>query len=315
MSRDCKYCGNNIVTDSIKCPKCTALYHPGCVKQTKVLPDGGYQKCCGVKVITTLSDLRSLIREENVGLTADIKKDISDQLQLVINSIGTLAEKVDMNIQLLNNRIVAVEEVNKVLVTNAAALETQVKDNSDTIIKIKNQMATSGAGNDSAILEEVEERLVRRKNVILFGVPESADASKQGREDHDLEQVRKICSALEVDSACASQFRIGKYSPALVKPRPIKLSFDNATFAESMMQSLARLKRSKQIPADLLNVALARDRTVLQRRQQKETWSEFQRRKQNGEANLRIVTRNGSTSIVRTRARHSTPEIVIDNRS
>ncbi|XP_044579451.1 uncharacterized protein LOC123261736 [Cotesia glomerata] len=155
MSRDCKYCGNNIVTDSIKCPKCTALYHPGCIKQTKVLPDGGYQKCCGVKVTSSLSDLRALIREEIAGLTTEIKKDISDQLKLVVDGVESLAEKVNRNNELLKNRIEAVEDVNKVLVTNVASLETQVKSNADTIVKIKNQMATSGGGNDSAILEEV----------------------------------------------------------------------------------------------------------------------------------------------------------------
>ncbi|XP_044574848.1 uncharacterized protein LOC123258729 [Cotesia glomerata] len=305
MSRECKYCSNVIVTDYVKCPVCDSAYYPGCVKQTKVSPNGGYQKCCCRKNSFTLSDFRSLIKEKNVALSIAIKKDFSYQLKTVVTSVESLTVTVNKNNALLNDRISAVETVNKTLETNLAILETKVANNAECVSSLINHMGIAGCSSNAAVLEEVEERLTRRGNILIFGVSESKEASKETREAHDRSLVVKICSDLKVDFSLSTHFRIGKYSPALAKPRPIKLSFTNAGMTDLIIQNLVKLKRSKQVPPELQSIAISKDRTLMQRNQQKEAWAELRRRIQEGETDLKMVTRNGLSSIVKAQVRRS----------
>ncbi|KAH0539986.1 hypothetical protein KQX54_010858 [Cotesia glomerata] len=192
MSRECKYCSNVIVTDYVKCPVCDSAYYPGCVKQTKVSPNGGYQKCCCRKNSFTLSDFRSLIKEKNVALSIAIKKDFSYQLKTVVTSVESLTVTVNKNNALLNDRISAVETVNKTLETNLAILETKVANNAECVSSLINHMGIAGCSSNAAVLEEVEERLTRRGNILIFGVSESKEASKETREAHDRSLVINI---------------------------------------------------------------------------------------------------------------------------
>lgn len=305
MSRECRYCTNIIATDYVKCPVCDAAYHPGCAKQAKVLPNGSYLKCCGRKNSFSLSDFRSLIKEENVALSTEIKKEFSDQLKTVVTSVESLTVTVNKNNELLNDRISAVETINKALETNLAILETKVANNAECVSSLMNQMGIEGCTSNAAVLEEVEARLARRSNVLIFGVSESKDANKEIREAHDRSLVVKICSDLEVDSPPSTHFRIGKYSPALAKPRPIKMTFTNAVMTDLIIQNLVKLKRSKQVPPELQSIAISKDRTLMQRNQQKEAWAELHRRIQEGETDLKMVTRNGLSSIVKAQVHRS----------
>ncbi|KAH0567828.1 hypothetical protein KQX54_014597 [Cotesia glomerata] len=207
MTQLCTLCDNNIVTDIARCPRCNAMYHPRCVKLIKVLTNGGYQKCCGPKKLS-LNDIRDLIKEENGLLTQNIKKDVGIQLQTVVDSVKSLEGKFTSTAEALKDRLLAVEASNSKFEEKLSTMETQVTNNTASIKTIMDQQAAPGGSNNSGILLEVEDRLSRRNNVLVFGVAESAEALKENMETQDLEQVKRICSALSVDSTLATSFRI-----------------------------------------------------------------------------------------------------------
>lgn len=283
MSRVCRGCSGNIATDSVNCQVCLATYHPSCAKSTNVLPNSGFQRCCGTKKSFSYEDLRKLIREENTA----IETRISAEINKVQGSIDTLSKSV-------SERLSEIEAGNRALGDRVNVLEGKVNINTDKI----NAFGNLSQGDEESILEEVEERFNRRNNVVLFNFPESAHTDIESRSSADLVLVNKFCSALDIDVP-SSQFRIGKYSPALKEPRPLKITFSNSSHPDLIIQNFIRAKKARQLPPDLNldNVIITHDRTRRQQQQHRNIREELQRRIADGENNLRLVTRRGKTII------------------
>lgn len=188
----------------------------------------GYIKSVATERILSLSDLQTMIKEENAALSATIKKDLSDQIKTMVTRVESLTVIVNKNNELLNDRISAVEVINKALETNLAILQAEVASNTGNISSLKNQIETSGCSSNATLFKEVDERRARRGNILIFGVLEPTDVNKEVREASDRAVIGKICADLEIDTSPSIHFRIGKYSSALARPRSLKLSFTNA---------------------------------------------------------------------------------------
>lgn len=299
MSGTCRGCSNSIVTDSIECPKCNATYHPSCAKSTSVLSNGGFQRCCGVKKTFSYEDLRTLICEENTKMKTDISVNITTE-------VGKIQESIEAFRSSIENRISVVEGDNIIIKRQMSILEDKVKVNADRI----DILADNTPANKEFILEEVEERIKRRNNIILFNVPESTQDNREARSAADAAFVTSLCTTLLTDSAPLSQSRIGKYSPALQKPRPLKIVFANSNSTDLTIKNFIKFKKANQQPQDLnlRNLIMARDRTPSQLAQHRTTREEFQSRTAKGENNIRLITRNGITKIVTTQLRQQSRE-------
>lgn len=81
------------------------------------------------------------------------------------------------------NRISKLEKDNLNFATNFVTLQAEVKNNSACISSIIKQISTTGYSSDAAILEEVENRLSRPKNILVFGISESTKVLKKEREE------------------------------------------------------------------------------------------------------------------------------------
>ncbi|KAH0546488.1 hypothetical protein KQX54_010388, partial [Cotesia glomerata] len=192
MSRVCRGCSGNIATDSVNCQVCLATYHPSCAKSTNVLPNGGFQRCCGIKKSFSHDDLRKLIREENTVIETRIRA-----------KINKVQGSVDVLSKLISERLSEVEAENRALGDRVITLEEKVNINTDKI----NASGNLPQGDEEFIFEEIEERLTRRNNVILFNFPESAHMDIESRSIADSVLVNKFCSARDV-GVPSSQFRI-----------------------------------------------------------------------------------------------------------
>lgn len=217
------------------------------------------------------------------------------EINTVQGSVNTL------NIS-LNERLTKIEAQQR---TNASNIETLENNVTISIGKIA-EIQTRTLEHEDSILEEVEERLSKRNNVLLFNVPEPAPEGHEFQADADSAFVSKLCVALDVDAdspSLSSVSRIGKYSPSLAKPRPLKVVFANQKSTDLMIQKFIKIKKSKQHPAELKleQIIISSDRTQRQRNQHRSALEELQRRTKEGESNLRLVIRHGKTSIVNKR--------------
>lgn len=286
-TRKCKGCSNNIATDHVKCPKCAALYHPSCAKNTVQIPNGGFQRCCGPKKAVSLDDIRDILKEENAPLR---------------NDITNLCKSIDLNTEAINKRLSTVEKVTQEISNRVVALEESTELNHNTIKSIAEKI-----NNDSnAIFKEVEDRLSRQKNAIFFGVQESKDESSKIRQEHDKKVICEICAELAPDVTVVGSMRIGKFSASLTIPRPLKVFLVDMNHVGTLINALQKINR-QTMKKLLKGISISKDRTILQRAEYKKVREDLERRKALGELNLRIVTRNGAPTIVNYRqANHQT---------
>lgn len=186
-----------------------------------------------------------------------------------------------------------------------SSLETDVAAKiEDIMLKVDTALASVNGGNTQCTpstaecLDEVEDRLSRLPNVILLGIPESNQADAVHRKADDTKAVTVVCSAAGVTENEESLrcFRLGKYSPNLTLPRPIKAILSSATNANVLVQRHRRVKMSN---VQLKNISVFPDQTARQRMNSKALKEELVKRKKD-EANpfLKIVYFNGVGKIV-----------------
>lgn len=177
-------------------------------------------------------------------------------------------------------------------------------------IRSSQQRAASVSGNHSLseCLAEVEDRLSRKQNVMMFGVPESQGIEYSQRQSDDINYLGHVFSDLNFSEPldAITCYRLGKYSPNLTHPRPLKVVMSSSKKASSLIQT-SRLKKDLPFATPIMKQTLILpDQSVLQRQQVKELKLELvRRRKYENNPNLRIATRNGVSRIVTSSSRSS----------
>lgn len=150
-------------------------------------------------------------------------------------------------------------------------------------------------------LNEMEDRLSRKRNVIMFGVPEPVGGDALAKKVKDGDAVSGILTALSVTENLNSVncLRLGKFSKNLVRPRPLKVVFSSCDVAANVVMVASQKNTRQRIPAALGHVHIWPDQTESQRLRFKQLKLDLARRKiDEGNPNLKILTRNGVPRIV-----------------
>ena len=95
-----------------------------------------------------------------------------------------------------------------------------------------NPVAPSGQQstlNQIDTLNEMQERCVRSKNIIVFNIQESNSTSPSERVDHDKAHVIEILEKLQLDTI--TEYKVVRVGRAGTKPRPMKVMFSDSSFA------------------------------------------------------------------------------------
>lgn len=143
---------------------------------------------------------------------------------------------------------------------------------------------------DEAVFEEVSDRLSRRKNVVLFGVPD----------DNNKEADRRLLSQIldivlpEVAVDGMNMFRLGRFKGENGGPRPIKLKLKNEQLVDDILSGSRLLKDSQEFK----RVFISPDRTKKQTLFYKDVKKRFDERRARGEQNITIRYVNGMPKIV-----------------
>ena len=147
------------------------------------------------------------------------------------------------------------------------------------------------------IISEINERNLRKKNVIFFNVGEqSSTLSKDDRinkERSDISEiVNTICPEIHTDNI--SFHRLGKFNANSNKPRPIKITFPNQDPVHKLIKNASKLKQNNTFK----KVSIVFDRTPKQTSYYQELKQQLADREERGEQNLKIKYVQGMPKIV-----------------
>jgi hypothetical protein len=144
------------------------------------------------------------------------------------------------------------------------------------------------------VTSEAVERMIRSKNVIIYGVPEWSGTTEQ-RQTKDAAEIRKIISAITPEAIPQKIIRIGK--PNSPNTRPLKVSLSNDLIAKEILRN-----KNKLINSDLpRSISISDDKTPKQLEYLKNLRTELQLRRDNGEDNIIIKYVKGIPSIIESK--------------
>lgn len=139
--------------------------------------------------------------------------------------------------------------------------------------------------------EEVYQRFLRRKYLIVSGIPEQTTGSVDEREEDDEEAIESMARAIGVPRVSPVDVRrIGRINQG--RPRLLRFKCSNISVRKSLLRSSKDLKKHQEY----VNTYINPDQTMLQRKRSKELRTELKRRRDAGEEVLiqrgKIITKS-----------------------
>jgi hypothetical protein len=208
------------------------------------------------------TEFRTLRREHSSSLD-DIRKLIEGQTA-IINDLGGRIENLKLENSNLKTRIMGLE----------------------------NTM------HPHKIMHEINDRMNRAKNIILFGVEELEGAAQVERIKHDMAEVSKLINGIDENFVGESMRCIRLGREVGDRPRPLKV------FLSSQEQVLNVLRNKRRLG----DVRVANDLTAMQRDFLKQLNNELAERKRKGENDIFIRYLNGQPVITSRMPKNSIVE-------
>lgn len=227
-----------------------------------------------------------LIRETSQAQNANINaihKDILD-IKEEVKTIKLTTENLTAEYKKLN------EVVENITVEQQATQEkiAVIEKDLDLIKSYQNEKQPST--NQHNLIQELQDRFQREKNIIMVGLEESKDENPLVRNNYDSEKVDKILYAAYQDCPKPLKtLRLGKENSE--KPRPIKIIFQSAETAKSLLKNKSKISEQFKIFSD---------QTPSQRTYMTSLVADLKRREGNGETHLVIKYVKGVPAIIKT---------------
>lgn len=189
-------------------------------------------------------------------------------------------------------------------------MERCISDNVETIERVSTlelKVDEISKGNSSShesfdiCLSEVEDRLRRKNNLVVFGLRESPDSNNSNMHEADVTILKSLFSNLCTTKSIGTiqTWRLGVFSSSRSKPRPIKVRLPFDICSSQIRQSFMEMKKLSQLPPEFTHLSLAPDRTKYQQLEYQRVKKELQSRIQQGETDIRIVYRMEAPIIVK----------------
>lgn len=181
----------------------------------------------------------------------------------------------------------------------------EIKDLKALILKLQDDIQTLKAENNESktvpsgtffeeIIEEINERNKRQRNLVIFGVTEpDQNLPNEARENSDKSEVSDLLHVVlpELNTNDIKPIRLGRF--ATDRTRPIKIRLDNETDVLKVIRHSNTLKNSRYRNKVFISV----DRTPRQLEYYKKIREELNQRKNAGENNIKIKYVNGIPKI------------------
>lgn len=180
------------------------------------------------------------------------------------------------------------------------SLSNEIKELKKELQKFSTHTCSTGGLNDiilqDNLIKEIEDRNVRKNNLILLNIPESDSLTTEDRKNHDRQQIENIVSLADVtDFSLVTFFRLGK--PISNKIRPIKVIFENKTTSFMVFKNRSKVFQDPKYK----NIKIFKDSTPMEREILKKLRLDLEERKSNGEKDLTIKYIKGHPTIVKAK--------------
>ena len=272
----CRVCQDIVHSDGIICDKCECWVHADSDCSELTPADFNFmQRCKSPAIKYICAACRSEFSDTMLNPHDPIAKN-SAKLDHFGAAIAALHDQNQAKLDEFGVAIAALKDQNKVIMDNIKRGNTQ-----DNTVKAQ---VTEALGDE----REKEER---KKNAIMYNIPESdPKASTAVSEAEDIQKVTNVVNFVlpNIDSSFLNGktvIRLGKVrTPSEAyphpKPRPIKVIFHSPTEVLALRKNARKLKDNQ----GLNHVGISADKSWNERIQERETRSEFNRRKHdNGE--------------------------------
>ena len=288
----------------IQCKLCDSTWHKECVenmdddtyrvlkKNEKKTTQSLYWYCtrqcdkAAGKFLSGMAHLEAQIRVTN-SKVADLEKSVSDVKD------GIFPERMEEKVREIANEVMEDRGSGNLNITEAAAHVSTVQEIIEN--EKKEQMA------------EIEDRLKRKCNLIIFRIPEIDNKAEEGNEgvpkmnskDEDKNLVSTILKEVGTKSVPNDVRRLGKYNRESPKPRPVRLSFSSEKERDEVLTLAYRSNKNKKEDDEKLcnKVIWKKDLTVQERGEEDRLFAELKNRRQtskdSGDDKARWVRRRG----------------------
>lgn len=295
----CFHCKKAVV-DAVSCLRCGSQYHPSCAKVSGFLPNGSIIKCCKPRArVASASDNTS------PSTVNDVDRIVSNAVNLLSASIEGLSKKMDeYSLQINSNtaRIVSVESEVQILSNKLSAVEGTISD-INTIVQSKDTITHDSLLNNC--MQELEDRIARKKNIMVFGLPENSgppSAINLLVDDNLLLEIKNLVfgSVATVLMDKVVTRRVGKLSSDRQgqHPRPVKISCVSTSHARDLFHAFMSAKKDVSRMDNLRNIWVTYDKTNAEIRELRSVKAELSSRQERGESNLTIAYRRGRPAII-----------------
>ncbi|KAL4126382.1 hypothetical protein QTP88_010604 [Uroleucon formosanum] len=162
-------------------------------------------------------------------------------------------------------------------------LRNEIATLNDRIQVLEN--STDGSSNMPHLIQELANREMCARNIIVHGLQESSSNDPTVRIASDIklldDNIHPCNLTLPQD---LKLFRLGRKISG--KPRPLKVVLSSTEMALSFVSVFNSHKRNQLVPSN--SISISRDRTLLERQEIRRVYAELENRKKNGEHNISI---------------------------
>ena len=227
------------------------------------------------------------VTNDRINVVEKSLADFKDQMENSVAEMKNLAAPKEHQLQAVSpdpNQFKDASEGIIELTNKIKSLETYIeaikeKSVADTVINQEESI--------QEIAQEIHEREIRKKSLMLFNVPESTADTLEERKQHDLDYIQKICDGILDLSNMKKLVRVGNANvPGNVnapeKIKPLRIDFTDAeTAMAALMKSNDIGDKSEQYGQ---RIYVSQDRTLMQRRQRQKLVKEMKIKRAETEA-------------------------------
>ena len=239
-----------------------------------------------------LKEKVKLLETQNVTILKNIENNKETLIPEVEDKIKTYTEVVSKGLKESTESITVLREDIKML----EDIKVDIKESTENITVLREginnvQSTIDTKSEENKELKEIE---AKKKNVLVFNIPESSQANEEKKYKEDIANFKTIIkNKINIENKEINQmYRLGSIEKAKAegKIRPIVIKFNTIETKQSILK-LRNLKLTKE-NNETINIYIASDKTIKQQEQYKRLKSELDERREKGETDL--VIRNGS---------------------
>ena len=287
--------GRGSSTDlGLKCPKCDVMIviKKDCFLTCKLCEFSWHKQC----IEDLDEDEYNVLKKNEKKKNKNIHWYCSKQCDRAANKFLSKMAIFEEEISKVNKRVTSLDTA-VVDIQNGVFTESMVKTVEGILQEVteSDEQQVSGATHDNIKdmldkdrknqIEELEDRLRRKKNLIVFRLPEDQNKTTDQNKAEDIKSVDKILEETGVKTKPKDIRRLGK-AKTDGKDRPLRIIFESEKERDETMFGIINISKEKKERDDRLcsSLSVRRDLTKVEREEENNLFAELKRRKEESQA-------------------------------